>query len=170
MVSGSLSYQRRFVGKEHEWSVRPHSNYYVYEERYRFPGFGHFYCPDQLPPVLDVSKHIIWWVAIAFGPSSPSWLRAPHPYTSLILALVALPPSPTVHHDSAQAIDSEADHPSICGYRLLSFPVCQLRSHTIALSHCLPTYADDTLNPPCIIASTTRIDIQSSPVSVTIGS
>ena len=95
MVSGSLSNQRPFLGKKHEWSVRPHSNYCVYEERYRFPSFGRFYCPDQLPPALDVSKHIIRWVAIAFGPSSPSWLRAPHPSTELILALIAPPPSPT---------------------------------------------------------------------------
>ena len=45
-------------------------------------------------------------------------------------------------------IDCENGHPPICAYCHLSFPICQLGSHNIALSHCFSTYSDATQNCP----------------------
>jgi len=42
-----------------------------------------------------VSKMVIWCASIALGPYSSSYLCAPRPYISLILDLIALPPSAT---------------------------------------------------------------------------
>jgi hypothetical protein len=55
-------------------------------------------------------------------------------------SLTALAYEPITHTSiigSTHAIYGEIDHASTCAYRLLSYPICQLGSHNVTLSHCL---------------------------------
>jgi hypothetical protein len=57
-------------------------------------------------------------------PHSPSTLTyEPITHTSII--------------GSIHAIYGEVDYAPKCAYRLLSYPICQLGSHNVTLSHCL---------------------------------
>jgi len=61
---------------------------------------GLFASPEGSPASVTVtaygvSKMVIWCASITLGPYSSSYLCTPRPYISLILDLIALPPSPT---------------------------------------------------------------------------
>ena len=85
-------------------------------------------CPDQPPRAPDV--HFA-----DTRPHSPTTLTyEDSPHTSII--------------GSSHTTYGEAGHVMICAYCHLSFPICQLGSHNIALSHCFSTYSDATLNCP----------------------
>ena len=49
---------------------------------------------------------------------------------------------------NTHTIYRENEHAPTCAYRHLSFPICQLGSHNIALSHCVSTYSGASLNSP----------------------
>ena len=104
--------------------------------------------PSHQRPVFPT--RLFWCVSIALGPYSSSHLCAPRPSISLILDLIALPLTyEFITHTSfignTHAIYREAGHASICAYRNPSFPICQLRSHNITLSHCFFLFFPMTL-------------------------
>jgi len=69
--------------------MRSQSSYYGYSPVQRVPQLS-------VPiTVHGVSKMVIWCAFIVLGPYSSSYLCAPRPSISLILDLIALPPSPT---------------------------------------------------------------------------
>ena len=114
---------------------------------------GHCYCQDQPPRAPDVFKNIIRCVSTAWS-------------LFLILSTCSLTVhiadtrshSPTtfayesiIHRSAISNTDTiycEIGHAPICAYYQLSFPICQLGSHNIALSHCFSTYSDAILNCP----------------------
>ena len=89
---------------------------------------------------------------VALGPYALFYLCAPRPSISLMLDLIVYHPRLRVHHPHKlhrqhHDIYREADHPPTCVYHLLSFVICQLGSHNIALSQYF-FFPDDALNPP----------------------
>jgi len=117
------------------------------EGRHGFPSFGHCYCPAQSSPVHGLSTKVIWCASIALGPYSSSYLCAPRPSISLILDLIAVPPSPTspsrTQASSAAPVLSIAElimrrHMHIAFFR---FPFVNSR-------FLIAFFPDDALNPP----------------------
>ena len=111
-------------------------------------------CAAQSPPAHGVPNgvfgaHLSRLVLIPIPHILSIWSSTVHladirPWSHITLAYEFIAHTGTMK--STHAIYCEAGHALACVYRFLSFPICQLGSHNIALSHCF--FPDDALNPP----------------------
>ena len=119
---------------------------------------GHCYYPDQpprAPSVLLVRTCRAWSLFLIWSMcSSAIHLADTRPHSPTTITYKDSPHTSII--GSSHTIYGEAGYAPTCAYRLLSFPVCQLGSHNIALSHCFSTYPDDALNDPRIITPATH--------------
>ena len=153
----------------HAFTIEPLWLFSCTEEHHGFPGIRHRYCQDQSSPTPGVSKKVIWCVSIALGPYSSFYLCSPRLSISLILDLIALPPSPT----SPSPTQASSPAPTLSMAKLImhrhvriaffSFPFDHL-AH-ISSSFSFLFFPDDAyaLNPPCIIASAAGASTHPSP-------
>jgi hypothetical protein len=138
------SFQRRFVGlseKEREWSMLSQSSYYailLFRGTSRVPQLRSPSPPRPAATSTRCFQKIIWCVSTALVPYSSSCPCTLRPSISLILDLIAqtLAYEPITHTSiigSTHAIYGEVDHALTCTYPLLSYPICQLGSHSVTL-------------------------------------
>jgi len=106
----------------------------------------------QSSPVHGVSTKVIWCASIALGPYSSLYLCAPRPSISLILDLIALPPSPTspspIRDSSAAPMLSIAKLIMHLHVRIAFFHSSFVNLAHIASRFLIAFFPDDTLNPP----------------------